>query len=122
MDEFKQAIELGPARLTEAPAILKTARSTQLTPRIEEELSEFRQNEFALLEGRQQDTNRSEVLSTFFAVALSISALVSAAIGIFDLYQTNSGAFVAMILQPNDEGTILIQPCSTGEAGPPGAG
>jgi two-component system, LuxR family, sensor kinase FixL len=83
LDEFKQAIELGPARLTEALAILETARSRRLTPRIEEKLSELRQTEFSLLEGRQQDTNRSAVLSTFFAVALSTFALLSAAIGVF---------------------------------------
>ena len=83
LDEFKQAIELGPERLTEALAILKTARSRQLTPRIEERLSELRQTEFSLLDRRQQDTNRSAVLSTFFAVALSIFALLSVAIGIF---------------------------------------
>ena len=83
LDEFKQAIELGPERLTEALAILKTARSRQLTPRIEERLSELRQTEFSLLDRRQLDTNRSAVLSTFFAVALSIFALLSAAIGIF---------------------------------------
>ena len=82
LDEFKQAVELGPARLTEALAILKTARSRQLTPRIEEKLSELRQTEFSLLDGRQQDTNRSAVFSTFFAIALSFFALVSAAIAI----------------------------------------
>lgn len=83
LDEFKQAIELGPEHLTEALAILKTARSRKLTPLIEEKLSQLRQTEFSLLEERQQNANRSAVLSTFFAIALSILALLSAAIGIF---------------------------------------
>jgi CHASE3 domain sensor protein len=40
--EFKQAVELGPSRLTEALAILTTARSKQLTPHIERGLEQLR--------------------------------------------------------------------------------
>ena len=100
LDEFKQAIELGPARLTEALAILKTARFTQLTPQIEEKLSELRQTELSLLEERQQEADRSAVLSTFSAIAFSIFALLSAAIGISLLEQQRT---ISRLRSTNEE-------------------
>ena len=100
LDEFKQAIELGPARLTEALAILKTAQFTQLTPQIEEKLSELRQTELSLLEERQQEADRSAVLSTFSAIAFSIFALLSAAIGISLLEQQRT---ISRLRSTNEE-------------------
>jgi two-component system sensor kinase FixL len=81
--EFKQAVEFGPARVDAALAILKTARSRQLTPRIEDELGQLRQAELTLLDERQQAADRVAVLATLFASALSVLALLSAAIGTF---------------------------------------
>ena len=48
--EFKQIVDLGPTRLNDALAILRTAQSRQLTALIEERLGQFRQAELALLE------------------------------------------------------------------------
>ena len=83
LEEFKQAVAFGPARVGEALAILETARSRQLTPQIEAELGQIRQAELSLLEERQQTTDRVAVLATLFAAAMSVLALLSAAIGTF---------------------------------------
>ena len=81
--EFKQVIELGPSRQIEALEVLKTARSRQLTPKIENQLAELRHTEFALLDERQQTADRVAVFGTFIAAALGLLALLSAAIGAF---------------------------------------
>jgi CHASE3 domain sensor protein len=83
--EFKQAIELGPSRLTEALAILTTARSKQLTPQIEQGLEQLRQAETGLLKQRQADADRATSLITFSASALGILGLLSAAVGAYYL-------------------------------------
>ena len=59
--EFKQIVELGPTRLNEALAILRTARSRHLTTLIEEKLGQFRQAELALLGERQQRAERDTI-------------------------------------------------------------
>jgi two-component system, LuxR family, sensor kinase FixL len=81
LQEFQQAIEAGPGRLTDALAILTTARSRQLTPQIEDKIAQFRQVELSLLAERQQNADRAAVLSTFLAGATGILALLSAAVG-----------------------------------------
>jgi two-component system sensor kinase FixL len=81
--DFKQAAELGPSRLNEALAILTTARSRQLTPQIEQGLEQLRQAETGLLEQRQADADRVTVLITFFASALGLLGLLSAAFGTY---------------------------------------
>jgi two-component system sensor kinase FixL len=83
LDEFKQAVELGRARLNEALAILSTARSRQLTPQIEQQLSQFTKAELSLLEERQRNADRVTVLATAIAAAMGILALLCAAIGAF---------------------------------------
>jgi PAS domain S-box-containing protein len=83
--EFKQAIEFGPARLNEALAILTTARSRQLTPQIEQQLGQLRQAELSLLTERQNSAERVTLLVTFFASAVGILGLLSAAFGSFHL-------------------------------------
>ena len=83
--EFKEAIELGPARLSEALAILMTARSRQLTPQIGEQLGRLRRTELSLLEERQHSAERTTLLVTFFASAMGILGLLSAAFGSFHL-------------------------------------
>jgi two-component system, LuxR family, sensor kinase FixL len=83
--ELKAVIDLGPARLTEALAILTTARSRQLTPQIEEQLSRVRRAELSLLAERQQNAERTTLLVTFFASAMGILGLLSAAFGSFHL-------------------------------------
>lgn len=88
--EFRQAIEAGPAHVNDALAILKTARSRQLTPQIEEELGQFRRTELSLLEERQRGANRVAVLATAFAAAAGALALVCAAIGAFLLQRQRS--------------------------------
>jgi two-component system, LuxR family, sensor kinase FixL len=82
LEEFQQAIEAGPGRLNDALAILTTARSTQLTPQIEDKIAQFRQAELSLLEERQQNADHAAVLATFFAGATGILALLSAAVGV----------------------------------------
>jgi two-component system, LuxR family, sensor kinase FixL len=83
--EFKQAVELGPSRLNEALAILTTARSRQLTPQIERGLEQLRQAETGLLKQRQTDADRVTALITFFASALALLGLLSAAVGAYHL-------------------------------------
>jgi two-component system, LuxR family, sensor kinase FixL len=81
LEEFQHAIEAGPGRLNDALAILTTARSTRLTPQIEDKIAQFRQVELSLLDERQQNADRAAVLATFFAGATGILALLSAAVG-----------------------------------------
>ncbi len=83
LDEFKQAVELGRARLNEALAILSTARSRQFIPQIEQQLSQFTKAELSLLEERQRNADRVTVLATAIAAAMGILALLCAAIGAF---------------------------------------
>ncbi len=83
LDEFKRAIEFGPARLAEALAVLTAARSRQLTPQIEQEIAEIRQVELTLLEERQQSADESVTWTTFFAAVLSIFVVMGAAFGAF---------------------------------------
>jgi two-component system, LuxR family, sensor kinase FixL len=81
--EFKQIVELGPMRLSEALAMLQTARSRQLTVLIEEQLGEFGQSEVALLGERQQRADRDTILATLIATAMAVLAMLSAAMGAF---------------------------------------
>ena len=69
--EFKQVVELGPAHLSEALEILRTARSRQLTSLIEEKLGQFRQAELALLDDRQQRANRDTIVVTLLAAVMA---------------------------------------------------
>jgi two-component system, LuxR family, response regulator FixJ len=55
--ELEQVVELGPSRTDDALAILKTARSKQLTPRIETQLAQLRQAELSL-SSRMADRSR----------------------------------------------------------------
>jgi two-component system, LuxR family, sensor kinase FixL len=81
--EFKQIVELGPMRLSEALAMLQTARSRQLTVLIEEQLGQFRQSEVALLGERQQRADRDTIVATLIAAAMAVLAMLSAAMGAF---------------------------------------
>ncbi|WP_338834285.1 CHASE3 domain-containing protein [Bradyrhizobium septentrionale] len=80
--ELAQVIELGPSHVDEALAILKSARSKQLTPLIESQLGQLRQAELTLLGERQQGLDQVTVLTTVIAAVLGTFALLSAAIGI----------------------------------------
>jgi two-component system sensor kinase FixL len=81
--EFKQIVELGPMRLSEALAMLQTARSRQLTVLIEEQLGQFRQSEVALLGERQERADRDTIVATLIAAAMAVLAMLSAAMGAF---------------------------------------
>ena len=81
--ELKLVVELGPARAADALAILRTARSRQLMPQIEEQLGQMRRVELSLLDERQQSVDRVAILATTMAAAMSVLALLSAAIGAF---------------------------------------
>jgi two-component system, LuxR family, sensor kinase FixL len=85
--EFKTAVELGPGRLDEALAVLRTARSNQLTARIEDQLGQFRGIELSLLEERQRAADSTVVAATFLAVGL---ALLCAAVGAYSLQRQRS--------------------------------
>ncbi len=85
LTELKQAVELGPARLNEALAILTTARSRQLTPQIQEQLQQLTRAELSLLEERQRRADRVAVLITLFASAMGLLGLLSAAVGTYYL-------------------------------------
>jgi two-component system sensor kinase FixL len=85
LTELEEVVELGPSRLDEALAILKTARSKQLTPRIEIQLGQLRQTELSLLEARQQNHQRVTLLATVITSALGVLALLSAAFGAYFL-------------------------------------
>jgi two-component system sensor kinase FixL len=71
--------------LNEALAILTAARSAQLTPEIELGLEQLREAETNLLGQRQASAARVAVLITFFASALGLSGLLSAAVGVYFL-------------------------------------
>ena len=90
--EFKQIVELGPTRLNEALAILRTARSRQLTTLIEEKLGQFRQAELALLGERQQRANRDTIVATLIAAVMAVLAMLSAAMGAFLLRNQRSAS------------------------------
>ena len=85
LTELEEVVELGPSRLDEALAILKTARSKQFTPRIEIQLGQLRQTELSLLEARQQNHQRVTLLASVITSALGVLALLSAAFGAFFL-------------------------------------
>jgi len=88
--ELAQVIELGPSYTDEALAILKSARSKQLTPLIETQLGQLRQAELSLLGERQQGLDQVTVLTTVIAAALVTLALLSAAIGTYFLQRQRS--------------------------------
>ena len=90
--EFKQVIEFGPSRLTEALATLQTARSRQLTALIEEKLGQFRQTELDLLGDRQQRARRDMIGTTLIAAAMAVLAMLSAALGAFLLRNQRSAS------------------------------
>jgi two-component system, LuxR family, sensor kinase FixL len=90
LTEFKQSVELGPARVNEALAILRTARSRQLTTQIEEKLGQFRQAELTLLADRQQRVNRDTIAATLIAAVMAVLAILSAAMGAFFLRNQHS--------------------------------
>ena len=90
--EFKQIVELGPTRLNEALAILRTAQSRQLTSLIEETLGQFRQAELALLGERQQRADRDTIVATLIAAVMAVLAMLSAAMGAFLLRNQRSAS------------------------------
>jgi len=92
LDEFKQVIELGPTRLNEALAILRTAQFRRLTSLIEERLGRFRQAELALLGERQQLAGRDTVATTLTAAVMAVLAMLSAALGAFLLRNQRSAS------------------------------
>jgi two-component system sensor kinase FixL len=98
--EFKRAVELGPGRLDEALAILRTARSNQLTARIEDELGQLRGVELSLLKERQRATDRTVVAATFFAAAMGALALLCAAVGAYSLRRQRS---ISQLRDANEE-------------------
>ncbi|MCP3463404.1 CHASE3 domain-containing protein [Bradyrhizobium sp. CCGUVB23] len=83
LEELARAVQLGPQRLADVLDILKSARTTQLTPRIIQSLSQLRQTELSLLEARQASADRSGIFATISAAALFVFALISATFGIF---------------------------------------
>jgi len=85
LTELEQVVELGPSRLDEALAILKTARSKQLTPRIEAQLGQLRQTELSLLKARQQSHQHVTLMVAVLTGALCVLALLSAAFGTYFL-------------------------------------
>jgi len=89
--EFKQVIELGPARMNEALAFLRTVQSRHLTAVIQEGLGQFRQAELALLDERQERADRDTILATLSAAALAVLAMLSAAMGAFLLKDQRAG-------------------------------
>lgn len=90
LTELEQVVALGPSRLEEVFAILQTARSKQLTPRIETQLGQLRQTELSLLEARHQNHQRVTLLVTAINGALGILALLSAAFGAYFLQRQRS--------------------------------
>lgn len=95
LDEFRRVIELAPSHLNDALAILQATRSQQLTPQIEEGLSQLRQTELSLLDDRQRTADRAARLVTFLAAVTGALALLSAAIGAFLLQRRRSVAELA---------------------------
>lgn len=92
LDELRNAVELGPARLAEALAILTTARSRQLTPEIERNVTEIRRAELTMLEERQRVADASVTSTTITAAAMSVLVVLGAAIGAFLLERQNAMA------------------------------
>ena len=90
--EFKQIIELGPARLSEALAMLRTARSRQLTALIEEKLGQFTQVELTLRGERQLRADRDTLATTLIAAVMAGLAMLSAALGAFLLKNQRSAS------------------------------
>ena len=90
--EFKQVVELGPARLNDALEILRTARSQQLTALIEEKLGQFRQAELTLLGERQQRASGETIVATLIAAVMAVLAILSAAMGAFLLRNQRSAS------------------------------
>jgi two-component system, LuxR family, sensor kinase FixL len=88
--EFKQIVELGPPRLNEALAILRTAQHRHLTTLIEEKLGQLRQAELALLGERQRRAERDTMIATVIAAAMGVLAMLSAAMGAFLLKDQRS--------------------------------
>jgi CHASE3 domain sensor protein len=83
LDELARVVQLGPQGRAEALDILKSARVSQLTPRIIAGLSQLRQHELSLLATRQGDADRSALFATLSAAALFMFALISATFGVF---------------------------------------
>jgi CHASE3 domain sensor protein len=83
LDELARVVQLGPQGRAEALDILKSARASQLTPRIIAGLSELSQHELSLLATRQGDADRSALFATLSAAALFMFALISATFGVF---------------------------------------
>jgi two-component system, LuxR family, sensor kinase FixL len=100
--EFKQIVDLGPTRLNDALATLRTAQSRQLTTRIEATLGQFRQAELALLGERQQRAKRDTIVATLIAAVMAVLAMLSAAMGAFLLI---SGRWLCRKLRQVGEGT-----------------
>ena len=90
LSELRQVVELGPARANEALAILRTARSRQLTATIEEKLGQFRQAELTLLADRQRRASRDTIAATLIAALMAVLAMVCAAMGAFFLRDQRS--------------------------------
>jgi len=90
LSELRQVVELGPARANEALAILRTARSRQLTAVIEEKLGQFRQAERALLADRQRRASRDTIAATLIAALMAVLAMICAATGAFFLRNQRS--------------------------------
>jgi PAS domain S-box-containing protein len=90
--EFKQIVELGPTRLPEALALMRTAQSRRLTSLIEEGLGQFRQAELALLSDRQQLARRNATAATLIAAVMAVLAMLSAAMGAFLLRNQRSAS------------------------------
>ena len=81
LSEFARAVALGQEHLEEALALLKSARNRQLTPQIEAQLAEMRNAELRLLDKREERVRRVVILATVLSAAMSILALLAAAIG-----------------------------------------
>ncbi len=83
LSEFKQAIDLGPSRLQDALAIIRTAKEKGLTPAVRQRLQQLRQAELNLLRERQHRVERAVTLSSGLAIGAGILSLASAALGVF---------------------------------------
>jgi two-component system sensor kinase FixL len=81
--EFKRIVDLGPTRLSEVLATLRTDRSHQLTVQTEEKLARFRQAELVLLEERQRRADDNGTLTTLIAAATAALAVLCAIMGAF---------------------------------------
>ena len=88
--EFERVVALGPARMEQALAILKTARAEQLTPKIADGLAQLRRTELALLDERQRRAQRDAARANLLAVAAGVLALTSLALGLFLLQRQRS--------------------------------